>query len=150
MKHIAKKGFTLIELAVVIAIIAILAAVAIPRFADTTTSAELSVLRNLKSQLVSSAAMFTARVGTPPAGFNDYVTNTQALTGNQTLTTFAMDDKSANKPGPSDSCTTIGAGTMTCTTSRWSATYTYVPATGVITATATGQGPNAGQSINPL
>ncbi len=69
------RGFTLVELAVVIAIIAILAAVAVPRFMDTTTSAEEAMAKDLAPQLTSAAAIYTARHQKTPDTFSEFVTN---------------------------------------------------------------------------
>lgn len=69
------KGFTLIELAVVIAIIAILAAVAIPRFGNAAGQAECSKVKDLASQLTSAASIYTAEQASTPTGFSDFVTN---------------------------------------------------------------------------
>jgi len=55
MKH--QSGFTLIELIMVIVILGVLAATAIPKFADLKTDARLSALEGLKGSMDSAAAI---------------------------------------------------------------------------------------------
>ncbi len=60
MKRLLQKGFTLIELVVVIVILGILAAVAIPQFTDLTASAKLAVGQAACGALQSSAVLLFA------------------------------------------------------------------------------------------
>lgn len=69
MKRIAQAGFTLIELVVVIVILGILAAVAVPQFIDTATSARTAVAQSACGAAQSAAVMLFAsnRAATPVA-----------------------------------------------------------------------------------
>ncbi|WP_194435788.1 type IV pilin protein [Vibrio fluminensis] len=63
------KGFTLIELIVVIVILAILSAVAIPKFIGHKTDARIAALEGTKAALSASFELFAARVELPSTQF---------------------------------------------------------------------------------
>ena len=72
------KGFTLVELVVVIAILGILAGIAIPRFMDATASARgAKIVADLRT-IDSAIVMYQAKTGNPPTAIDQITTDVAA------------------------------------------------------------------------
>ena len=76
-QRLNQKGFTLVELMVVIAILGVLAAIALPKFTDSTTSANTAKAQADLRTIDSAIVMYQAQEGTMPANAAD----TTALVG---------------------------------------------------------------------
>ncbi len=98
-----RKGFTLIELLIVVVIIGILAAIAIPKFANTKDKAKVSSMKTDLRNLVSAQE----------AHFSDYNTYATGVGTVRSNTTIVFTPTNGNTIPP-----------MTATAAGWSATIT--------------------------
>lgn len=102
-----RPAFTMVEMAIVIVIIAILAAIAIPRIADSTRAAQVSVVKDFLMKLKTAAGLYASKNQKMPTSFAVYVTT-------QPLDEAAMPDMFLSLSQLGTGTCTVSGTTITC------------------------------------
>ena len=152
-KHSSEQGFTLIELIVVIVILGILAAFAIPRFVNLQNDARRSVLQGISGSLQAASALAYSKalvstpvqtgpnggtISVPGAGTNGTVALAWGYPTGASISTMLQDTTNFGVSATTAAATfwpTSASSSASCNVVYTAATSSTVPPTVVTTST---------------